>query len=98
MRSIREEVVSFNISLDDLPDGYSRLSDNGMAALEILIAKMVYTHTEALEFRNEILRGKIESLDKDVDALQDFAIWMTGCGYDFAALPYFREQRDLLLK
>lgn len=33
-----------------------------------------------------------------IEALQDFAIWMTGCGYDFAQHDYFFEQRDKLLK
>ena len=33
-----------------------------------------------------------------ITELQDFAIWMTGCGYDFAQHKYFCEQRDKLLK
>lgn len=32
------------------------------------------------------------------DELQDLVIWMTGCGYDFTAHPYFCQQRDRLLK
>ena len=31
-------------------------------------------------------------------ALREFAIWMTGCGYDFPQHKYFCEQRDKLLK
>ena len=38
-----------------------------------------------------------EQLDTILE-LQEFAIWMTGCGYDFASLPHFCEQRDKLLK
>ena len=32
------------------------------------------------------------------EKLQDFAIWMTGCGYDFTQHEYFIECRDELLK
>jgi len=41
-----------------------------------------------------------ESSSKDIliSELKDFAIWMTGCGYDFTQHPYFCEQRDKLLK
>ena len=37
------------------------------------------------------------AIDK-VQRLQNFAIWMTGCGYDFCQHEYFIEQRDELLK
>lgn len=47
-------------------------------------------------------RQKLESLERELaecretlGQLQDLAIWMTGCGFDFAALPYFREKRYL---
>ncbi len=30
--------------------------------------------------------------------LQDFCIWLTGCGYDFCQHDYFCKQRDKLLK
>ena len=46
-------------------------------------------------------RGKICDLiakSYKADELQDFIIWMTGCGYDFTAHPYFCQQRDKLLK
>ncbi len=32
-----------------------------------------------------------------INELQDFAIWLTGCGYDFTQHKYFCEQRDKLL-
>ena len=35
---------------------------------------------------------------EQVGELQDFAIWMTGCGYDFCQHEYFCKQRDKLLK
>lgn len=38
------------------------------------------------------------NLEEENEELKDFCIWMTGCGYDFASLPYFCEQRDKLLK
>jgi len=41
---------------------------------------------------------KVDALTKQVEELKDFAIWMTGCGYDFAALPYFVKMRNELLK
>ena len=31
------------------------------------------------------------------EKLQDFAIWMTGCGYDFCQHEYFIKCRDELL-
>lgn len=34
------------------------------------------------------------SADK-VEELQDFAIWMTGCGYDFTQHKFFRDKRYL---
>jgi hypothetical protein len=46
---------------------------------------------KALDLHQRELREKVA-------ALQDFAIWMTGCGYDFCQHEYFCEQRDKLLK
>ena len=43
-------------------------------------------------------QATIEELQTQVAELQDFAIWMTGCGYDFCQHDYFCEQRDKLLK
>jgi len=36
-------------------------------------------------------------LKKRVEELREFAIWMTGCGYDFCKHEYFCKQRDKLL-
>lgn len=33
-----------------------------------------------------------------IEELQDFCIWLTGCGYDFCQHDYFIKQRDKLLK
>jgi len=40
----------------------------------------------------------IRDLEATINELQDFAIWMTGCGYDFCQHDYFCKQRDKLLK
>lgn len=37
------------------------------------------------------------AIDK-INALTDFVIWMTGCGYDFCQHEYFCKNRDELLK
>jgi len=48
---------------------------------------------------------KIEELEAELKAerekneeLQDFCIWLTGCGYDFTQHEYFIKKRDELLK
>lgn len=46
---------------------------------------------------NNKLKG-YQKITKEHDELKDFAIWMTGCGYDFCQHEYFIEQRDKLLK
>jgi len=40
----------------------------------------------------------LEVVSRERDDLKDFAIWMTGCGYDFCQHEYFRKKRDELLK
>lgn len=44
------------------------------------------------------LNAEMTKLEGKFDELKDFAIWMTGCGYDFGQHTYFCEQRDKLLK
>ena len=46
----------------------------------------------------ELAEAFAQLLHEKTGELVDFAIWMTGCGYNFAQLPYFCEQRDKLLK
>ncbi len=41
---------------------------------------------------------KLTNAAKAIDDLRDFAIWMTGCGYDFCQHEYFCQRRDELLK
>ena len=38
-----------------------------------------------------------EDAKAEIEALKDFAIWMTGCGYDFCQHEYFNRCRDELL-
>lgn len=33
---------------------------------------------------------------KELNDLRDFAVWMTGCGFDFSDLAYFQENKHLL--
>lgn len=47
---------------------------------------------------NARLKEHIKKLEAEKLALQEFAIWMTGCGYDFCQHEYFCQQRDKLLK
>jgi hypothetical protein len=48
---------------------------------------------ELLECADELEQLKCSTCDE----LVEFAIWMTGCGYDFDQHEYFRNQRDRLL-
>jgi hypothetical protein len=40
---------------------------------------------------------EVQGLVEKVAELQDFAIWMTGCGYDFCQHDHFIKMRDKLL-
>ena len=50
-------------------------------------------------YLDDIAKADIIIADKDrmILELQEFAIWMTGCGYDFCQHKYFCEQRDRLI-
>ena len=51
------------------------------------------------EKQDEIIKLKLEwqYMADLTEKLQDFAIWMTGCGYDFTKHEYFNKCRDELL-
>ena len=44
------------------------------------------------------LESEKQVLAAENKRLREFAIWMTGCGYDFCQHEYFCEERDALLK
>lgn len=47
-----------------------------------------------------LIRSYVKECDQQADRiaeLQEFAIWMTGCGYDFTKHEYFNKCRDKLL-
>lgn len=46
----------------------------------------------------ELINNVCSEYQDEIDKLKDFAIWMTGCGYEFTKHKYFCEQRDKLLK
>jgi len=43
-------------------------------------------------------RAYSKALEAKLGELKDFAIWMTGCGYDFTQHDYFVKKREELLK
>ena len=47
--------------------------------------------------RIDDVKSVINSYQERIKELEEFAIWMTGCGYDFTQHPHFNEQRDKLL-
>lgn len=51
-----------------------------------------------IEDRAKAAEAALAECRATVKQLQDLAIWMTGCGFDFAALPYFQQRRHLLTK
>jgi len=55
-------------------------------------------HLREVNAAEAALRARAEAAEADADQLRDFAIWMTGCGYDFASVPAFRERQHLLIK
>jgi len=68
--------------------------DGGMEAAE-------QAFNAAIEMNSKLAEAFAKRLDEKqalIDELQDFAIWMTGCGYEFTQHEYFIEQRDKLLK
>ena len=57
--------------------------------------------TESIEMNTPLAEAFAKRLDEKqetINELIDFAIWMTGCGYEFTKHEYFNEQRDKFLK
>lgn len=38
----------------------------------------------------------LDAKDRELGALRDLAIWLSGCGYDFTCHQYFLDNRHLL--
>lgn len=63
--------------------------------------KQTINNADGQAIKNNIthdLSDKLNNAANTIEALQDFVIWMTGCGYDFCQHDYFIKQRDSLLK
>lgn len=70
-------------------------------SLEIAAQCWCDAETKSIEMNVPLAEAFAKRLDEkqtSIDELQDFAIWMTGCGYEFTQHKYFNEQRDKLLK
>jgi len=59
--------------------------------------KKVVIYEKTYETSDEVA-DLIMMINEECDQLKDFAIWMTGCGYDFSQHEYFCKKRDELLK
>ena len=46
----------------------------------------------------DMVANMLRQQQSEIEALKDFAIWMTGCGYDFRQHIYFNECFDKLLR
>ena len=67
---------------------------------ELTMWERNHTATMLRQQQAEITKLKLEwqYMADLTEKLQDFAIWMTGCGYDFCQHEYFIKCRDELLK
>lgn len=65
--------------------------------VEISRDKLIKVREEACK-NNHVIYNRMLDAEEKVQQLQDFTIWMTGCGYDFCQHDYFIKQRDTLLK
>lgn len=58
-------------------------------------ANGVFSMHEKLDISD--LANKLSNAADEIDKLQDFAIWLTGCGYDFCQHEYYLKTRKELL-
>ncbi len=68
------------------------------AALSVRSKNMQLEIDEKCFEIEEDIAELIIMISKERDELKDFAIWMTGCGYNFSQHEYFCKKRDELLK
>lgn len=59
--------------------------------------KRVLALTPDLQRKSNDISDELKLAADTITELQDFVIWMMGCGYDFTQHKYFCEQRDKLL-
>lgn len=52
----------------------------------------------AKELAVKDLSNKLLAAAEEIEKLRDFAIWLTGCGYDFCQHEYYVKKRNELLK
>ena len=69
-------------------------SDAEVCSCVIGVSQNVKSNGEYMKF----IGDELEKYKEENKQLIEFAIWMTGCGYDFCQHEYFIEQRDKLLK
>jgi len=74
-----------------------RLVDKGAGPNELQVMRNGVWKSEKSFYTHSVLTHRIKELSLRNHQLADFAIWMTGCGYDFCQHKYFCEQRDKLL-
>ncbi len=78
----------------------SQENDNRFLEIQALtknVKELEKNYISAINGRKEFRKLYKESREM-VRELKYFAIWMTGCGYDFMQHEYFIKQRDKLLK
>ena len=74
------------------PDFKKWLLENNRNVEGILISSFMPT-TNTWGIFNQFAE---EYADKELNELREFAIWLTGCGYDFTQHEYFIKNRHLL--
>ena len=70
---------------------------NDMAAAQKRIEELESEIDRKMSAASYVIE-QLAASQAQISELKDFAIWLTGCGYDFTQHPYFIEQRDRPLK
>jgi 4-diphosphocytidyl-2C-methyl-D-erythritol kinase len=101
---IPDEVAEYIEQLQQENERFRKgYNDAGRCLADKREAEKKYNDLLAENERNDLLaenerqRVKVKQLEQENEELKDFAIWMTGCGYDFTSLDYFNKMRDKLL-
>lgn len=68
---------------------------NPYAIIEAENAAMM-EHIIKLQLVMDVQLKALKQQAKELAALRDFAIWLTGCGYDFTQHQYYLDNRHLL--